>query len=286
MKFLAVVCFMFFSAVSFGANYVTVSIIPLKYFVEKIAGGTVEINVLFPAGSNPHIYEPKPKEMIKYSKSSIYFSLGDDFDKSWLRKLISLNSSIKIVHLDEGIEKITFDHDHENEHIEEKVEHKENHYDHGKTDQHIWTSISNIRIMGETIKNSLKEMFPENFSVYEANFEKFSDELKKLDKKIRGNISGKNFLVFHPSWGYFAKDYGIKQIPIEFEGKEPSPKQMIEIVELVKRENIKYLFTQPQINSKTVQVITKQTGLKSVMVDPLGYNILNEIEKIYEVISQ
>lgn len=253
----------------------------------------MEINVLVPAGSNPHIYEPKPKEMTEYSKSSIYFSLGDDFDKSWLRKLISLNSSIKIVHLDEGIEKITFDPDHEEEHIGKEVEHKENHHDHegnhhdhGRTDPHIWTSISNIKVMGETIKNSLKEMFPENFSVYEANFEKFSDELKKLDKKIRDNISGKNFLVFHPSWGYFAKDYGIKQISIESEGKEPSAKKMMEIVDLVKTEEIKYLFTQPQINSKIVQVITKQTGLKSVMIDPLSYNILNEIEKIYEVISQ
>lgn len=268
---------MFFSAVSFGADYVTVSIMPLKYLVEKIAGDTATVNVLVPEGSNPHIYEPKPKEMINYSKSVIYFSPGDDFDRVWLDKFLSLNKNIKVVYLDKAIEKIDFETGHKDENEDLR---------HGKTDPHIWTSLSNIRIIAETVKNSLKDVFPKNSLIYENNFKRFSDELEDLDKKIRGTIKGGNFLVFHPSWGYFARDYGIKQIAIESEGREPSAREIKKIIDLVKEGGIKYIFTQPQINSKSVEVIAKQTGLKIVTVDPLAYNILDEIKKIYEVISR
>jgi zinc transport system substrate-binding protein len=261
-------------ALSFSANAQTdqqlavfVSIPPQKYFVQQIGKGRVNIQVMVEPGASPATYEPSPRQMKAISKTQIYFAIGVTFEKTWLRKIVAANPKLRVVYTDDGIQKIPMAaHPHKAEHQPER--------DHqGEPDPHIWLAPKLVMIQARTILNALVEIDPVHRAVYEANTGAFLAELAALDADLRNTFAdrqGQQFMVFHPAWGYFAHSYGLTQVPVEIEGKDPKPAQLKALIEHARANHIKAIFVQPQFSSKSAKLVAKEIGGRVTVADPLA----------------
>ncbi len=254
-----------------GTPVVTVSIAPQKYFVEQIAKGLVNVNVMVEPGSSPHTYEPKPSQMKQLAHSDVYFRVGDGFENAWIPKFQSINPKMLIVDTAKDITKIAMvEHHHEGEN---KQAHHEDDDDDGGLDPHIWLDPLLVKIQAKTIFETLSTLYPLHVKEFSANYEAFLLSLDNLDATIKSTLSGlqnRKFIVFHPSFGYFAKRYGLEQIAIEMSGKEPKPSELAMIIKEAKEEGAKVVFIAPQFSQKSAQTIAKQIGGKTVVIDPLA----------------
>ena len=252
---------------------VTVSILPQKYFVENIGGDLVDISVMVLPGSSPATYEPKPKQMVKLTESKIYFAIGVSFEEVWLKKFAGVNSGMRIIATQNGIEKIPM----------KKHLHDDKEWNHGKAiarsgikDPHIWLSPLLVMVQARNILEGLLQVDPTHRGTYEDNYRKFINEVVDLDLKIRNLFANTGphtrFMVYHPAWGYFAKAYDLIQIPVEMEGKRPTPKGLQELIRNAKRDGIKVVFVQPQFSTKSAQTIAKEIGGRVVFADPLAFD--------------
>lgn len=275
---------------------VFVSIPPQKYFVEKIGGSFVRVSIMVPPGANPHLYEPRPGQMTALSKSRIYFAIGVSFEKAWLPRFAKLNPQMSIVHTDKGIDKVAMvAHHHEEEQgvthkHEERTKHP--HGDNGALDPHVWISPPEVKIISRNILEALLEIDPSNSRVYKTNHDAFLLEIEKLDKDLRGIFRekrGLRFMVYHPAWGYFARAYGLNQVPVELEGKEPKPEQLRALITQSKKEGIKIIFVQPQFSTKSAETIAKAIGGQVIFADPLRedweQNLRDQAEKFKDALQ-
>ncbi|MFH1123259.1 MAG: zinc ABC transporter substrate-binding protein [Pseudomonadota bacterium] len=259
-----------------GPLRVTVSIPPQTYFVQRIGGDLVEASEMVPPGANPHVYEPKPQQMVALSKSRIYFGIGVAFERVWLRKFAGVNPEMMIVQTDAGIEKMPMDQDRRE---------AEKGHDHGAQDPHVWLSPPLVMIQARNVLDALVRVDPSHRRRYEENYRVFMGELVDLDLKIRAIFSGKEgvkFMVYHPSWGYFARSYGLTQIPIEMEGKEPRPRQLEELIHMARREGVKVVFVQPQLSSKSANTIARALKGQVMRADPLASNWAENMLEVAE----
>lgn len=281
------------------AKEVTVSISPQKYFVEKIAADKVNVNVMVKPGSSPAIYEPKTSQMKKLAKSSAYFSIGVPFENAWLERFKSANKNMLIVDTSKGIQKIEMEaHKHHDEDGHDK--HKEEHHneaeheghEHSGSDPHIWLDPILVKIQVKNIYESLVKIDAVNKEFYKKNLDNFLKELDEFDHEIHETLEkyeDKAFMIFHPSFGYFAKRYHLEQIAIEIEGKEPKPRQLIELVKEAKKHDIKIVFVAPQFSQKGAKTISNSINGNVSFIDPLAENwdinllkVANEIAKSYK----
>jgi zinc transport system substrate-binding protein len=243
---------------------VYVSILPQKYFVQQICKEFADVQVMVPPGASPATYEPKPRQMAAISRTRLYFSIGAPFEKAWLKKIAATNPDMVIVPTEHGIKKIPMavHHSHDDEETPE----------HGELDPHIWLSPPLVRIQARTILKAVQDADPALHSVYELNYRAFIAQLSDLDGELRSTFDGRKglqFMVFHPSWGYFADTYGIKQVPIEIEGKAPKPAQLKELIEHAKERGIKFIFVQPQFSARSAKLIAREIGGQVIYADPL-----------------
>ncbi len=287
-KIILLSAFIFFlaSLSAQAAPRVFVSIAPQRYFVDKIGGGLVEVSVMVAPGASPHTYEPRPKQMAELAGAKAFFTIGDSFDQTWLDRIVGASPGIAVVHTEDGVRKIPMDvhhHDHheapphgESAH-DEPVGADNEHHDHGGLDPHIWLDPLLVKIQAENIREGLIRVAPEYAATFRANCAAFLRELDDLDRDIRALLAPipanrRAFLVFHPSWGYFAKAHDLTQVPIEIEGKEPSPKEMGRIIAMAKETRARVVFVQPQFSEKSAAVIARQIGAAVVRLDPLAEN--------------
>jgi len=285
---------------------VFVSILPQKYFVQQISKDLVDVCVMVLPGASPAIYEPKPKQMATLSRADIYFSIGVPFEKVWLRKITAVNPSMKIIHTDRGIHKIPMTpvHDHGNkehhdqkrpyheeggnpgkagDHIEGRNGQNEGHPDHGALDPHIWLSPPLVKKQASTIMETLIEVDPDNAREYQSNYDTFISEIDKLDMELKNIFADRQnlqFMVFHPSWGYFARTYGLIQVPVEIEGKDPKPAQLQTLIETARAQRIKVVFVQPQFSSRSARQIAREIGGQVVTADSLALNWSENLEEV------
>lgn len=277
----------------FAKPVVTTSILPTKFFVEQIAGDTLDVNAMVGKGADPHTYEPKPKQMKELEKSELYFAIGIEFEDAWLDRFSKTFKNLRIVKTQEGIEKIAMSDEHEHEeHHEHKHdgEHKhEHHHHHDGLDPHIWLDPILVKTQADNIAKALIEKFPQNAKLYEENLAKFKASLDELDGFIKNalkDVKTREFIVYHPSWGYFAKRYDLEQIAIEVEGKEPKPAELKELIEEAKEHGVKVIFVAPQFPTKAANLIAKETGAKVVTIDQLPENWLAEMKKTAEIFAK
>ncbi|MDR0408282.1 MAG: zinc ABC transporter substrate-binding protein [Campylobacteraceae bacterium] len=284
------ICFGIFALYAKGT--VTVSILPQQYMVEKIAGDTVDVLTMVSPNANHETYEPKPSQMKLLAKSDIYFAIGLPFEKAWLDKFIAVSPKISIVDVGVGIEKIELighNHEHHDEHAdhedEDDVEHDANHDD--ELDPHIWLDPALIKVQSKTIADALSLKYPQNTALYTKNYENFAKEMDKLDTKLSKKLDAlknRSFFVFHPSWGYFAKRYGLEQIFVEVEGKEPKAAELIEIVKKAKTKNIKALLIEPQISERNAKIVADEVGIKLIKVDPMKKDLSKNLDELADIL--
>ena len=286
---------------------VFVSIAPQKYFVQQIGKDLVDVHVMVQPGADPHTYEPKPKQMVAISKAKLYFAVGIEFEEANLDKITATNPNLKVVHTDQGIDKIAMEahHHHDEEHAEEhgdsdhheaehdhekdehhgEAEHDEDHDEHAGLDPHIWLSPPLVKIQARTILGALNEIDPQHRSIYKANFKAFTAQIDQLDadlKKIFAGKTGMQFMVFHPSWGYFAHAYGLKQVPIEIEGKNPKPAQLTALIQDARNEGVKVIFVQPQFSTQSADVVAREIGGQVAFADPLAEDWMANLRAVAE----
>ena len=245
---------------------VFVSILPQKYFAEKIGGNLVDVSVMVEPGANPHTYEPKPKQMVALAKTNIYFAIGVPFETTWLEKIALTNPKMLVVHTDAGIKKIPMNTHHQESELE--------HDHHSIKDPHVWLSPPLVIMLAGNMLKAFLRVDPAHRSIYEKNYNSFMKELVVLDGEIRAAFKGKGkdveFMVFHPAWGYFAQAYGLEQIPIELEGKQPKAAQLQSLIQYAKERGIKVIFAQPQFSRQAAQAIADSIGGQIVFADPLA----------------
>ena len=254
-----------FSTPASGKMTVFVSIAPQKYFVQQICRELADVQVMVPPGASPATYEPKPRQMTAISKTRIYFSIGVPFENTWLKKIAAINPDMAVVPTDRGIKKLPMVAHHRQE--------DENQPEHGSLDPHIWLSPPLVMIQARTILEALQEYDSAHRFVYDNNYRAFISQLSNLDAELRNAFSGRSgqqVMVFHPSWGYFAQAYGLKQVSIEVEGKEPKPAQLRKLIEHARQNAIKFVFVQPQFSARSAKLIAGEIGGQVVFADPLA----------------
>ena len=256
---------------------ITVSISPFKYFIEAIAGSDFDVNVMVPAGADPHIYEPIPGQITALSRSVAYVSNGYlGFEITWLDRFYEANGKMKKLSLGGMIDLIKEDSKHPGGHSE-------------GADPHFWVSPKSALIIAGSIKSLLCSMKPGNSKKYEMNFSKLCDTIMALDKKAREMFSGyegKSFMIFHPALGYLARDYGLNQIAVEKEGKEPSPSFMKDLIDIAKSRNIKVIFIQKGFDTKNAGEIASETGAELRKIDPLAEEWPKAISDIIDAVHE
>lgn len=244
---------------------VFVSILPQKYFAEKIAGDLYKVEVMVPPGVGPETYSPTPKQMQKLGESDAYFAIGYlGFEEDLLNKLPSLNPGIKIYNVSEGIDL-----------IKEKEEAHEDHAHLKGVDPHTWSSPKGALIIAKNISDGMVQIDPKNREHYLQNLQKLTAEINQVDSvvtKVLSPVRGKKFIIFHPALGYLARDYGLEQYSIEFEGKNPSPKHMQELIGEARKGEISAVMIQKEFEKRNAEIVAREIGGKLVQIDPLDYN--------------
>ena len=244
---------------------VAVSILPQKEFVERVGGDKVSVMVMIPPGASPATYEPSPSQLREIAVAKLYVRIGHvPFEKAWMERIASANRDMLIIDSSVGIEII------------------------GK-DPHIWLSPTLVKVQVGHICDALVEVDPDNRDYYVRNKEKYRTELDDLDYDIRESLSGvtnRKFMVFHPAFGYFARDYQMEQIPIEIEGKEPSASDLVRLVDVARTNNITVVFAEPQFNPEGAEVIASEIGGTVVFIDPLAEDFVTNMHRISDALAR
>lgn len=268
-----------------------VSILPQRYFVQQIVGDTYDVHVMVRPGHSPATYEVLPRQMVQLSDAVVYFRVGVPFEDSWMEKIAEANPDMKIVDTRTGISLRTLDTFRETV-SKDAADTQENgaaEHEHGAADPHIWLSPEAVKIQAETICETMCTLDPDNTTMYRENLARFHADLDKIQQRIHRavrDMSQRKFMVFHPSFGYFADEFGLTQIPVEVEGKEPSPAQMRRMIDYARRENISVIFVQKQFSTHAAEAIADEIGGAVVAVDPLAENYPENMRHIADALVE
>ena len=253
---------------------VMVSIVPQKYFAQKVGKNLASVQVMVPPGASPHDYEPKPSQMAALARSKVYFAIGVEFEKAWLPRFLSANSKLVVVHTDAKVPKAPMAGRHEHDRNANRHKAGERRHDHEGLDPHIWLSPRLAAIQARAMRDALVKLDPGHAAEYDRNLAGFEKELQALDQKLRQAFTGlgkkRDILVFHPAWGYLCRDYGLRQVAVEKEGKEPTAKGLARLIEQAKKSGAKVIFVQPQFSTKSAATVAKAIGGRVVPINPLA----------------
>ncbi|MBT5027692.1 MAG: zinc ABC transporter solute-binding protein [Nitrospinaceae bacterium] len=251
-----------------------VSILPQKYFVERIGKEHVKVEVMVNPGESPATFSPNPKKMSLLSQASLYFSIGVPFENIWAKRIQSIHTNLQWVPLHDATQIVTH-HEHEP-------------HSHDSGDPHIWTSPARVKRMAKIIKDALTHVQPNHEKFFAANLQSFKDDLDALDRDIRQTLAKTNdhrFMVFHPAWTHFAEDYGLEQISIEEGGKEPGARALQKIIAKGKKLEIKVIFVQKQFSLSIARKIANMMGARVREIDPLAEDYMENMRRTANAIS-
>jgi zinc transport system substrate-binding protein len=248
-----------------GRIVVGVTILPLQEFVEAVGGDRVEVMAMVPPGANPATYEPTIDQLVRISDARMYVKVGAPlpFETIYLDRLVAANPGMLMVDASEGVGIV-------------------------ENDPHIWTSPQNAMVMVDNIEGGLEEVDPAHAAEYRRNAAIYREGLEALDEEIRTVVTAGNttsFMVYHPAWGYFARDYGLTQIAIERDGKEPSAHQIQQLIETAHAENLSVVFASPQFSTRSAEVIADQIDGRVVLADPLGLPYCENLRTFAEQVT-
>ena len=234
---------------------VTVTISPYKYFVDQIAKGKVDVNVMVSNGNNPETYEPYAQQMMELSKSALYLKVGSiGFEQTWMKKLQDNAPEMKVIDTSVGI--------------------KPAKTPGGNIDPHVWMSCSNARIIASNILKALCELEPKNKAFFEKNYQSLLSIIDKRDSTIKESFKKdpdlvRKFVIYHPILTYFARDYQLEQLAIEEEGREPSASQLKSLIERARKEKIKFCLIQAEFANRNTTTFINESHTKPMDINPL-----------------
>ncbi len=276
-----------------GKVKVVATTVPLATFTKAVGGDLVEVSVLVPPGANLHTFEPAPSKLAEVSEADLYVKNGAGLE-IWMEKIIGANRRVLVVDSSSGIDLLEGHHHHDDGGDDVEAEHHHGPYRHDlhplilTADPHIWLSAKNGPIMAENICRGLIEVDPENGDVYRENLAAFNRELEDLDLELASTFKGaekEKFIVLHPAWGYFARDYDLIQVAILEDDKEPGPRQLRTIIDLARKEEVGTIYVDPSFNPKSGEIIAAEIGGRVVALDPLAEDYFDNMRKVAREIS-
>ena len=249
---------------------VAVTIVPEQTFVEAVCGDFAEVITMIPPGNSPENYEPTPEQMENFSDASLYFSIGVPAEEA---NILPIVGDVKVVSLQEEVASVYADRT----------------FDSGERDPHIWLSPKRVKVMIDAIAREMGKIDPTNENIYKENAEAYNEQLDSLDKQIKSALNGvqsKNFIVYHPAFGYLANDYGLTMYALEDEGKEATPQHLQDMIDLAKQENIKVIFYQDEIDSSQSEAFAEEIGGKTQQLAPLAANYIENLKSMAETMAE
>lgn len=247
---------------------VATTIAPLGEFVKAVGGEKVDVILVVPPGAEPHTFEPTPSLMVDMAKTDLYVMNGAGLE-FWMDKLLEANKKMTVVDSSQGIALLQESED--------------------EMDPHIWLSLRNAVVQVNNICSGLILVDPQNKEYYIKNRDDYLEKLKALDMELNSTFAGKKskiFIVHHPAWTYFAKDYDLSQVPLMENEKEPGPKYLGGVIELARENNITTIFIEPEFNPKSAEVIAREMNARIVTIDPLAGNYLDNLRNASREIAQ
>ena len=242
-----------------GSLKVMVSIVPQKYFVERIGGHKVNVSVMVAPGFNPATYEPRPSQIQALSETQMYVRIGVPFEEAWMGRIAAANEHMVIVDQSQGIERID------------------------GTDPHVWLSPRLVKVQARTIIDGLVELDAGSEDFYRSNLDAFLADLDELDASIEqtlADLESRKFVVFHPAWSYFARDYDLEMIPVQIEGSDPSGAEMADLIKTARENNIKVIFAQPEFSTERAATIAQEIGGEVLLISPLAPDWLDNLRQV------
>ncbi|MCQ2108262.1 MAG: zinc ABC transporter substrate-binding protein [Fibrobacter sp.] len=290
--FVAVILAIFCVSVSAAKLTVAVTLQPYANVVSEIGGDQLEVVTLLPPGADPHTFEPKPSTLKDFAKASVYFSDGSGMDEAWLPRFKGVNKNVQIVSLSKDINWMEEDEHHHHEvesaaiHAGEKSVAEHDDHDEGEElDPHLWTSPLQMMQVARNICDALVQLDSANADLYIERWFDLTERLKKLDAELRASIAklpqqARTFIVFHPSYGYFARDYGMTQLTVEVNGKEPKPRDLFNLAKTGKSNNVHIVFVQPQFSKRAATTIARELDAVILDTDPLSFEYEKNIRAL------
>ena len=273
---------------------VAVTIPPQAEMVQEIGGDRVDVFVVMPPGSDPHTFEPGPALVAKAAEADIYVTLGTGLlplEDVLVSRLKAMNPDLVVVDSSKGITNLMDPEDptgNNNSSSQEKQGEME-----GRgiesPDPHVWLSLRNAEIMSENIRDALIAADPAHEKEYRENFDLYTARMKDLDRKISDRFSRNDpgiILVTHPAWEYFARDYDLKMVAIEKEGKEPTAKDLEALILLARSNGIRVVFAEARESLRAAETIARETGGTVIVIDPLAGDYLATMDRVSEAFSE
>ena len=265
---------------------VAVSILPQRYFVEKITGDSVDVFVVVPPGANPATYEPSPSDMRKMSRVDVWFTVGVPFETPWLPRFTGSSPDLNVRSTIENIVRLPIDRysitDHE-------TSSESQGHSHGSPDPHVWLSPELVRSQAAVIADELSLLDGSRADEYMANLKSFNSEIDSLQNIIHELVdssSSRSFIVFHPAWGYFSDEFGLVPIPIETAGSEPSPSEMALLVDYARENGISAVFVSPQFSTSSAETIADEIDAEVLYIDPLSEDWSSNLYHVAKYLSR
>lgn len=273
---------------------VTVSIPPLRYFLNQIGGDAVSVTTMAAKGQDPHSYEPTAAQMAAITRAELYFTIGVPFETQWMPKFRQLNPSMQVVDLLDAVDRIKGKPDlalrdtlpgkgrrrapgQEHGHEDHDHDHEHGHHHHGldSDDPHAWLSPADMMRAIPLIAKALAEKRPELQQTFSERAETLTREVDALMLSIKDMLApfgGKTFLTFHQSWAHYARNFNLREVSVELEGREPGPKSMAMLMDFAKANNIKVIVTDPMTPKASADAIARSLKAHIVRADPLAEN--------------
>lgn len=245
---------------------VTVTIPPYQYFVDKIAGDKVDVNVMVSNGNNPETYEPNAQQMMELSNSALYLKVGSiGFEQTWIKKLQDNAPDMKLIDTSVGITPAKTPG--------------------GNIDPHVWMSCKNARIISSNIFKALCQLEPENKTFFQKNYQQLLSSIDRQDSIIRKSFKDnpemvRKFVIYHPILTYFARDYQLEQLAIEEEGREPSAAQLKSLIERARKQKIRYCLIQAEFANRNTTTFIKESQTKAMDINPLQADWANAMKEV------
>jgi zinc transport system substrate-binding protein len=264
-----------FTVMSIAKIPVVVSILPQKTFTEAIGGEWVSVQVMVQPGQSPHTYEPKPAQMKQIARAELYLAIGVEFEAVWLPKFRDLNPALRIVDVSEGITRRA---------MREKRTAKTR-----ALDPHIWTTPANVRIIARNTLAALQKADPAHAKAFEANYTSFVASLDRLDRQLHtllDPLKGSAFMVMHPTWGYFADAYGLKQLPARLAGKSLKPRDLITLIRQARTARVRAVFALPEFSDTMAKVLADELGVPVIKISPMATDWAENLLRLARAIAR
>lgn len=268
------------------------TVVPLAYFAQQIGGDRAQVQTLVRPGQDPHTYDPTPRQVAALADADLFIRVGMPLEDAWLPRIRATNPGLEIIDVREGLEL------RKNGPTVELAEaltggthesHEHEDHDPDGQDVHVWTSPLLAKAMSARIRDALVNIAPADAAAFQSGYERFAAALDALDARLRSQLAPlkqRSFMVFHPAWGYFADTYGLTQLAVEYQGKEPGARALARLIDLARERGIRVVVTQPQMSARSAERIASAIGGRAESVDPLSANYAATLMRLASLLAE